>query len=406
MMKSKFFETHLRPIIFGFFLLLSLIKMRHFIFEGRLWAEEGRDFYSNIAGMGWPSGLFFVFNGHLEWVTNGVVFLSTLVPFEISPLVTTYSSLLIQSVPILLLAFYRDRLKLTSWQTYLWVLIAAGVPQAPEVWANSINLHFHFTLLVGLLALFPIDSHFPKWGARLALFLAGISGIPPNFFAPIFGLIALKSRNKERWIQFIILCLTSLIQCAVLFRNHFESGDRQLFSTPATLWLAPLSQVFLSPLLGFRVASWVTGSLRTACDGDLRGYGLGLFLSSGPFWLIYFAIKKKNSTAITAIFSALYIAVLSTLLSLGDKKGLISTDGGGRYYYASILLLWIGVFSILNDLPKLVRHGLVALIALVSISNFPRTSSGPAWRQSLALARLQSSSTVPIWPQGWEMPLK
>jgi len=58
------------------YVALSLVKMRHYYKDGRFWAEEGRLFVRGIYGLAFPEALLWLFHGHLELVTNLIVYLS------------------------------------------------------------------------------------------------------------------------------------------------------------------------------------------------------------------------------------------------------------------------------------------------------------------------------------------
>ncbi|MBV1881506.1 MAG: hypothetical protein KUG82_07725 [Pseudomonadales bacterium] len=106
-------ERTVSLLLLGLYLLCALIKMRGFWRTGRFWAEEGKVFYSQLLELPWYDAIVFQYNGHLEFSTNAIVYLSTLTPLFFAPLVTTYLSLGVQVLPIALIICYRNHLKIS-----------------------------------------------------------------------------------------------------------------------------------------------------------------------------------------------------------------------------------------------------------------------------------------------------
>ena len=160
--KNKTYENILIIVILAIYIGLSLVKMHGYLTEGRFWAEEGSGYYNGIQNLSFFKGLIFVFHGHLTLATNLVVSISALFDFKYAPLVTTYAFFLLQSIPVIVLLFYRENFGINWWGTIGFVLILVGLPQSAEVWANSTNLHFHFSLLAAIIAIMEIGTNYPK----------------------------------------------------------------------------------------------------------------------------------------------------------------------------------------------------------------------------------------------------
>lgn len=387
-----------------FYLALSAVKMRAYLAKGRFWAEEGADFYSAMAGGSALDNIFFLFNGHLELATNLVVYASTFVDLKYAPLVTTYLSLAIQCLPVLILIKYRHTLGLARVPVLLLLVVAVGLPQAAEVWANSINLHFHFSLLVALIAAISIPNGPPRWVSRVLLGLAGLSGIPANFLAPVFGLLALSTREKERWIQFGILAVTALLQIALLAGSNLETGDREFFSTPLAFWLAPVAQSVISPLFGIGVADQLAEVLRQVPAGHPGSILLAVFFSIPLISLAMAAVKEKRGPIGTLVLSAFILLFMSVFTALGDKMLMISTLGGGRYFYVPNVLLCIAVLASIKRYSVFTAVAVFCLVA-TSLTHVKHYVGGPAWRSNFGASQESEDGTYQIWPPGWEMRL-
>lgn len=416
--KTRSTSTHLDEVseskfvlmALSFYFILSLVKMRAYLFSGRFWAEEGTFFYYSINQDGFLKGLFYLFHGHVEFPTNLVVATSTIFPLQLAPFVTTYFSYFFQIIPILLVVIYRSELGLSRKMLFVVLLVAVGLPQSGEVWANSINLHFHFALLVVIIAALPPPSN----GVRIHFFrflimLSGLSGIPANFLTPLFLLLAFFSGARERWIQSAILIFTSVFQLSILIYTGFDANSRDL-GGPFLLYLFSfVSQSFLSPIFPF-AAKGISLFLR---DVLFDGKGAVIFaaLVISAIFLMPFLIRifrsaiDRDVQRITLAFGAIILVIMSITAALGDKYDLVSFSGGGRYYYAPNVILVIFFLSSgyrFNIVGKL----LVVFLVISSAAMVPKYLKGPDWNDAYKRAIESNSSTVEIWPLGWELKLR
>ena len=391
-------------LAFLFYLVLSLIKISAFADVGRFWAEEGAVFYPSISSSKILGGLFFIFNGHIEFVTNLLVLISTIFELKNAPLVTTYLSFLVQTLPVIVLLKYRDQFGLNNVRIYFVLLVMVGLPQSAEVFANTINLHFHFSILAALILAITVQEVGAKLIMRLMLFLSGISGVPANFLLPLFAFEAFRTREKERVIQFVIILSTTIIQLALLVHNGVGGSDRNFFSDFSVILLAPLAQTLISPFLGFR-----TGDQLSVVINGARLFELGsvFFVSLCVIPVVWFAIKifEKKSRQINVIsISAMLLVIMNIFASLGDKISLISAAAGGRYFYATNVLLIICFCSLFN-LNKILTKLLILMILATSLVNVRHNFTGPYWASALSEWNNDSEAGLKIWPAGWKMNL-
>lgn len=404
---DKVSEPKFILVSISFYFILSLVKMRAYLFSGRFWAEEGTFFYYSINQDGFLKGLFYIFHGHMEFPTNLVVASSTIFPLQLAPLVTTYLSYFFQIIPIMLVVICRAELGLSRKMIFVVLLVAVGLPQSGEVWANSINLHFHFALLVVIIAaLSPPSNGLRRYFFRFLIMLSGLSGIPANFLTPLFLLLAFFSGSKERWIQSAILIFTSVFQLSILLYTSFDSNSRDL-GGPLLLYLFSfVSQSFTSPIFPF-AAKGITLFLRNVL---LDGKGVVIFaaLAISAIFLMPFLIRLFRSAIdrdvqrITLAFGAIILVIMSITAALGDKNYLISFSGGGRYFYAPNVIFVIFFLSSgyrFNIVGKL----LVVFLAISSAAMVPMYNKGPDWNDAYKKAIESNSSTVEIWPLGWEL---
>lgn len=384
------------------YVALSAIKMRSYLLSGRFWAEEGKFFYSEIIHKPAIDAIFFIFNSHLELVANLIVYTSTFVSLKFAPLVTTYLSLAMQSIPIFIMVRYRESLSLTRGNIILILIIAVGLPQASEVWANSINLYFHFCLLASLMAAIPISDGPPKWVSRLLLVVSGLSGIPANFLVPVFAILAIKTKQSERFVQLAILCATAALQMVLLMSHHFEAGERQYFSTPLTFWLAPVAQSVISPLFGYDVGDQLANILKTSCHLQIGSIIFSLVCSTPLLYFLASACLKKDESTSILIVSAFVLLFMGILTALGDKLALISAAVGGRYFYAPNVLLAIALFASIRKYNVFIAM-IVFAVVMSSVINVRHYIGGPRWHSNFEVAGTSNATEYKIWPYGWSM---
>lgn len=388
-----------------FYLVLSLFKMRCFAFQGRFWAEEGTVFFSGVYGKSILEGLGFTFNGHLMLGSNLAAVIASRFPLEYAPLVSNWCSFAIQSIPVILVLFYRRILRLDKPGTLVFLLLLVGLPQSAEVWANSANLHFHLAFLVGIISLIEVEGRGAKVLFRILLGFASLSGIPPNFLAPVFFFLGWRTGSRERWIQFSILVAGSLVQLAILAANNFSVGDREMSFNPLVFWLSHLNHQVYSPLFGFEIAGILTGISQRALDYSASALFFSGFASIPYAVLIRRLLREKSLFPWVACSCSVVLSVLSLFSSLGSHSDLIFPEISTRYFFAPnavFLLLLCSTFFRARTITFLF-FGLVLFLS--SLNRLGHSYHGPRWEESLRNARKQGLDNVAIWPKGWSIPL-
>ncbi len=359
-------------------------------------------------------GLLFLYYGHIQLVTNFIVYISTLVNFRFAPTITTYLAFSVQSIPVVLLIRYRNSINLSFFSTVFFLIVLIGLPQSAEVWATATNLHFHFSLLSALLLAIPVSVNYPKFIFRFLLLLSGLSGIPANFLFPVYMASALIERDRERIIQAGIISFTTIIQLTLLFFYGRETVADRLGFDIVVMWFSILAQQFIAPISGFYVTyhglSFMVGGRLTdlllwALLGNIYAIIFSIVCSIPLFYFFISAVRYKTREALVLASSMLFIAVPSCITSLGDKIGAVSWANNGRYFYvpnALMVLFVLIVFSRHKSYP--VRIYLAALF-LSSCVNVPAYFGGKPWMQAYREAIERHKDQVEIWPDGWSMPL-
>ncbi len=284
---------------FGLLSLLVLVIILKtpaaIVTDGRFWMEEGSFFFQRICPRGLVEGFFYVHEGRLELPANVLVSLSRLAGLEKAPLVTAYGSLVLQSLPLILLVLQRRRLDLGALACAILVVLHACLPQADEVWANAINLHFHFSLLAALVLMLPTQQTRPwRWSMRAAALASGLSGAPACVLAPLFVWRAWREKDNERGIQAVLIATAALLQL-MLQLTADDLSPRQFSIDFEQFGIIVATQQFLAPLFGVgHVMEWLT-PLRRNAGGEFAA--LPLILSAVAAYACFFGATYRRGAA-------------------------------------------------------------------------------------------------------------
>jgi hypothetical protein len=399
-----------------FVTLISAIKSRKFLVNGRFWAEEGRDFYARICERDLAQGLSFTYNNHLELFTNIGVLIATRLPPAHAPLFTTIYSAAFVWALIALVAWRRKDLRIGKAGVFVFALCALGMPQAAEVWANTINLHFVLLAIGAIILLLPTDGRGWMPFSVIVLALCGLGGIPPAFLIPIFVLSAVVERDPLRILQGLALGGGAAVQIMILIQTGY-SGERELSASPDIMLFAILTQNFWGLFGGYAggaAAGAVFGLFET---GGLAGRLAALTLAAGSLLLgakllrVGMVTDSAGSSGwlqLKGLLAAVWIGGVCVALALGDRSGLISAVAGGRYFWASSLVLVI-LFMMEGPWGPLHRRAMTVLVVTASLGLL-KNFNGPDWHVALA-DRVQIPAPsgqgeyygLGIWPHGWTM---
>ncbi|MBV1902331.1 MAG: hypothetical protein KUG58_01695 [Marinosulfonomonas sp.] len=399
------------------YLAFVIIKSWGFIPYGRFWAEEGTVFFPGICTAPGFDGIFFLFNNHLELWTNLGVLISSLAPIGNAPAITTTYAIILQSIPLAIIAVKRADLGLSNISVFVVLLAATGMLQAAEVWANTINLHFHFLVVASLILALPCTGK--RWVpfSLILLTMCGLSGIPANFLAPLFIVFAILEKSRVRAMQALVITVTAALQIYLLSQSGYQQ-DRGLIPPLGIILLASLTQSFFSVFWGFQGGNLAADLLRPLLHPTLSFQSVaGSVFFVGACLLIAKIYNLPNSLRhwepdgrrnIKLISAALLSLVASITLAYGDKVDLISPLGGGRYFYAPNVLFVVVLFSLKAKQHFLRTFAIVSLIVF-SLAKLPWAYEGGDWGEAIQLidkhAKDAKNLELNIWPTGWAMKL-
>lgn len=392
---------------------LAGLRTRHF-WAGRFWAEEGAELFPTLKnGSAWQA-LHQPFHGHLELLTNLIVYAAGRMPFALSAGFATYASATIALLFPVCLWRLRGSLGLADVHVVLVTVALMGMPQAEEVWANSINLHFHLAIVVALLLMSP-ESAWPPLPVLVGgLALVGLSGVPSHFLLPIALVRAWRLRTRAATASAVVMVLTSAFQLALLVSNHFV-GRRPSFSLEAVI--GSMLQQVVVPTFSRRASHFLdqVGALLHGAEAAPSTWVL--LVAAVVVWFILMAIPLVwgRMSARVALMGSVLLLAGSIPGALGDPSGFVSAIFNGRYLFAPNVLLVLSLTLVAADrdegasgVPRVFRLVALAFVCTVAarglVSRMPVIMSGPSWLESLAVSRAAGSPTVEIWPAGWSMP--
>lgn len=374
--------------------------MRAYALEGRFIFED-KIFYENFYNNSPIKNLFFLFNGHLELPTNLVIQLSQFSTFLYAPLFIVWLSFILQSIPVLLLILYHRRIGIGYCGLLICILGYVGLTQSTEVWANAVNLHFHFACTAALLLVIPSHSPPEAWGFRFLVLISGLSGIPANFLLPMYIWEYLKSRDKNILINCLILAITTTVQLSLIVSSSFEVGNRTFLVNPLFYILPAVPQVIISQFFGNRLGEISANYANNIFQYDPFSIAVTLSLFAVFLYSVIHVFKKSSPTQKTLLFSAITLYSGCIFSSLGDKTDLISTGNGLRYFFASNIIGMVFTVSYAySHKSKIMFLLLIAFVINCSI-RVNQYFGGPPWRNAYLKAMSEKSMTIPTWPYGW-----
>lgn len=426
----------------GFAALIAIIVARAptLLSAPRLWAEEGVVYLAHAVAAPWLAALLAPHQGYYAlWPNLAAVLGTRIVPLERLALVTTLFALIAQATPLAILLLGRSSLWGEGWvgiaRRGAGALAIVLIPESGEVWLNTINSQFHLALAAFLLLAEDMPPQRParRWGYRLALAIAALTGPVTTFMAPVYIWRAIRARRGEALVHAGIILAGAAVQGAALLSAPGGSlslgarlGGIDLPGLAVVLW----SRTWVVPLAGLPAArafaGWVTGP---ALQAGPAFWAAGLTLWALMLGLLALLAGRSASRWRLAGAYLLYavLALATALVAPGDPKlGLVWPGGAMRYFYPAAVMLVLLIAS-RAALPG--RRGggapryrgrvlgaaaaalaLLAALALGAAAYRPGMAAfvrpeWPAWAPQVALWRNAPGYELRLWPEGWSMRL-
>jgi hypothetical protein len=397
------------PAGFAFTALAGLAVLRspYILFSGRFWAEEATVYFPALLGRGWR-GLFFVYQhvGYLHLFANVGVWLATLVPLEVAPLVTAWFSLALILL-LLWIALSWPSVLLPSGGTRLAAaaLLLLGATAEPEVWLNTINAQTYLGIVAVLILFLDFEAMSRRQsGISLAtLAVAGLSGLYACALAPLFVIRAWRERNRRTFAHAGVIAIAVLVQVVAIAASA-ESGT---VSEARLVW--PTVGKMARTIAGAHIDSAVLGRIlseylsRLAESGQIAAtVFLGLIAIVVVIAIGTMLARSRPVWVPTMLLTA--FALTELLIQLGALD-----VAGGRYSVVPVAIVTLAAvhgISLLED-----RHlrwaalGIGAVVLTIGLIEFwtdvpwALSCNGcPDWSAEVAQWRIDPGRALSIWP--------
>ncbi len=377
------------------------------LMQGRFWAEDGHPLYSQAWTLPWSQALLAVDMGYLNLAGNAAGVLARYAgPVETAPFVTLAVSLVLQSLPGVILITARD-----NWLSERWVLGAALLylaiaPAAEEVWLNTANSQFHMLLAASLLLCLDAPQRGETWPRLGILFFAPLCGPAPLALLPVSLARALLARSRARLAQ------TLALTCGLALQFGLFCHGRGVHLAVRALASAVYVKQLLVPVLGEYAATPAQQIALALSHGvtPVRVWVGVLLLCIGLCSVICLsALRQPRSGApFWLIATATLLLVASYFGAIGGPIMLLDGVAGERYSFAPQTLLILGLLAASRNLsPRLAAFPLAAVVWTLAAGavSLARPSSqffstGPNWQEEVRLWRRDPARELRIWPAG------
>jgi hypothetical protein len=389
----------------------------------RFLAEEGSAFFAYAYDHGFLGTLTYVYPKatYLSFITNFATGLAaSTTSLEYAPFVTTYVALLVQLVPLAILAFGSSELLLTWRQKLVAGALVSLAPTASAgIWMTSLHSQV-FLGLSAFLILFERLEEVPRlrgWAYRAILLVGGLSGVYTVIFQPLFLIRAVLQRGREQWVQAALVTVLLIVQVAIVITQERIHPQR---AAVADVGVAQLVQTISiaqvgSAFVGLDAATWWEEKL-----GALGAYSfLAVFLLSVPVALVDWRRRcvRMRDARLRVVLCFLVVATVTAFLSLHGRPG-------GRYAVLPGYTILLYVISGAQVTRGRWLSALLASLLLVSMVSGMREYRDPthfgcdgrdwraevdSWRKEPARAglyRREASKELQICPSYWRMELE
>jgi hypothetical protein len=368
----------------------------------RLWAEEGTIFYHFARTHSVWEIFTTIHVGYLTLFNSIVSSLQTKIfTVEAAAKVSTYLGLCVQFIPVYIIIFTNHPFWVSPFKKIIYAITFIIVTPA-ELWVNTTNSHFIFGLITFLIMLTPTTtlSRINKYLFRMLLFVGGLTGPASILFTPVYFIKAYRDKNKEKYIQTIIITICSIIQGSIilyclLFNNRYQRLTKHNFRVT---FFAYCSDNFSMIPHDYTFTNTSTYYLYLF---------LGILIAT---FFIYLVIKNRNKDDYMILFmSFIIVSVCSTL-------GSLDMSGANRYsYIPTCLIILIMVSEIIATknqyITRYVSIVLLVFVLMINARYYFRSGycgylpSFPKWKVEVAKWRANPNYNPQIHPNGWKVKL-
>jgi len=403
-----------RKLLFFAFCVVLIIYRAPILFtEPRFYGEEGSSFFAFACKHSWFQSLVMPAISYYSLFLNfSCTLAAKCVPLLYAPWVTTYLSLLLTLLPIILVLWGRSLFFDTPLKQGLICLCTLFFAPG-EIWISTTCSQFYLCLITFLILIQDVGAlnFFQRWLYRFALGVAALSGVLSCFLTPLFIVKYRNERTRENKIQMVIMLALTIAQLSictlfVLLGNNatrFFSADLRLTA------LHYFYYNFLYPLFGQYMGAKYLGFIKNDVWNSAAFFGISsVFIVYVLFVLGMFVSTMTDRKKRVIVYSFFIVSILSTLLS-------IKMVSGPRYGFMPNILIAIIILSQINfKNPSVwikVKSGICLLLIVTSLvvgaveykfrlikySN----ANWPKWRQEVARWEKNPTHPLRIWPPNW-----
>ncbi|MGE0822630.1 MAG: hypothetical protein AB7G75_21790 [Candidatus Binatia bacterium] len=406
-------------------LMVVYLRLPLLFHEPRFWAEEGSLYFAHAYSHPWWLASTQVQMGYFAlWPNIATTIAAQVVSIQTAPLVTTVFALLVQLLPVGMVIWSRSDLWRGFFVKMFGVALILFIPHSQEVWLNTINSQFFFSLVTFLILLEDLDAtRLRRWGYRILLVLAGLTGWVSCFLTPLFVLRYYLEKKPEGLTQAVLLSLCTVLHTVVLGKAMSEGVlGRELEFDVTTLvlvvWIKSIALVYLSAK-GALLSAQVFLYLEKFSEVFV-GLLIPLMGMTNVAFFYWISRDIRLLQRVMMLGSYLLLITLSTIGALAHDSTLILPFAGPRYSYVpNVIMSMMLLMSVAERLRTTAEVGrdarLRLLLVLLSMSlvfgvrsyaiSFREADHLPRWRDEIAIWRTLPDHNPRIWPDGWEVPL-
>ncbi len=397
---------------------LFILRQPNLLISPRFWAEEGKIFFQFAYNHDPFEALRFVWweSGYLNFIVNlATTFAAHVTPLLYAPFVPTYTALVIQVIPAVIVLFGKSVVFDGIPKKIIACAILLFSPaQCGEVWLNTLNSQVYFGLIAVLILTEETEkiSLIWRWFYRLLLAVGGLSGVYVAFLWAIFACKAFIERQKERYVQLGIVTFVLFVQAgiyivSILSRKSFEI--RTVHSGWRSLADVSFSRIGI-PFFGGELA----GKL-SMLSGPV-GHHLFIALFAILLCVMFYRNPKRaldfRDSGTVLLWSFIVLTIAISLTGFGGGIG-------SRYaVLPGFILLFLTLDSVNLSQRPFLSITLIVLIFLPLSFGAHGYRHDPAfscdgafpnmWKTEVELWRLDPSHAIQICPRWeiWEMRLQ
>lgn len=381
-----------------------------------LWAEEGTRYFVFAYSQGWVESLLQAPLGYFSfWPNLACTLAAKTVPLEYAPYVTCAFAFIVQLIPIVLVLTSRSEYWSGSWRRMLGALIILYTLMSSEVWLNTINSQFFFSLVVFLILLEPEDTpRMREVTSGALLLLSGLSGPAAVILCPLYWWRGIRSRSRRSVVRAVSLSAGAAVQVAVLL-VHQGGGDIIArfglpdYATVTEMVATRAAMVYAGIANSMELYGYLTGIPRSPTSTNVL-HGALLLAELLFFSFLAWGIPRGRRGVLFGSFILLFF--FSTVFAAHpDKRQYANPVVALRYYYVpGVLLLFMTLFAVGSNagLARRIGH-MISLLLLGSalyfgISQFHAlgtrySDTYPRWADEVARWRIDDAHEIGIWPR-------